>query len=280
MNTNKTLLVIHSHSKVNDMVARHWPWYRLGGTDILGIGRVDTHCEWPADIEFTHNIGREGYCNDGDNLCRRLVDTFHYLVNTPKLLGYSDFCLIEADCILTRPLPEHTGGFVTTLAGGHSPGFKGNQFFHPPWWADRNTAALIAFHGMSMLDHKDTEKGFHDRFIGWLFQMVPLKWTRANSFTRNALDRPEHIGAAIRAILVDRAFCVHGVKTEDQLKQLLIGLPEIAQCPQCKRWVADNDGFGVLAHLEPAYKGGCGYCSHPNSLEGKCGLCGKETPCK
>lgn len=52
-----------------------------------------------------------------------------------------------------------------------------------------------------------------------------------------------------------------------------------SQCPQCKAWVKDPDGFGVLAHLKPAHADGCGYCSHPtrtSDTEGAwdCGLCG------
>lgn len=41
------------------------------------------------------------------------------------------------------------------------------------------------------------------------------------------------------------------------------------QCPRCGKWIDDNDGFGVLAH------GACGYCSHPSTLDGTCGICGE-----
>ncbi len=50
------------------------------------------------------------------------------------------------------------------------------------------------------------------------------------------------------------------------------------QCPGCGAWVDDFDGFGVLGHTKPAYKDGCGYCSHPTrDLEPHgwvCGICG------
>lgn len=48
------------------------------------------------------------------------------------------------------------------------------------------------------------------------------------------------------------------------------------QCPECGAWVADHDGFGVLAHTKPAYKDGCGYCSHPTRDGGVCGICGDD----
>jgi hypothetical protein len=31
------------------------------------------------------------------------------------------------------------------------------------------------------------------------------------------------------------------------------------QCPKCREWVDDFDGFGVLIHDE------CGYCCHPSA---------------
>lgn len=39
-----------------------------------------------------------------------------------------------------------------------------------------------------------------------------------------------------------------------------------SQCPACKEWQDDYDGFGVLACP-------CGYCSHPSITDGICGLC-------
>ena len=49
--------------------------------------------------------------------------------------------------------------------------------------------------------------------------------------------------------------------------------PEM-QCPKCKAWLPDFDGFGVLAHTKPAYADGCGYCSHPALADGVCEICG------
>jgi len=56
--------------------------------------------------------------------------------------------------------------------------------------------------------------------------------------------------------------------------------PEVpkSQCPKCGKWELDYDGFGILAHVKPEYPNGCGYCSHPSTLDGKCGICGEERP--
>jgi hypothetical protein len=48
----------------------------------------------------------------------------------------------------------------------------------------------------------------------------------------------------------------------------------MAACPSCGVHEPDYDGFGILAHLKPAYLNGCGYCSHPARKDDVCELCG------
>lgn len=47
-------------------------------------------------------------------------------------------------------------------------------------------------------------------------------------------------------------------------------------CPQCKREEPDFDGFGMLAHVKPAYEHGCGYCTHASITGGVCDYCGSN----
>jgi len=42
-----------------------------------------------------------------------------------------------------------------------------------------------------------------------------------------------------------------------------------AQCPRCKQWQDDDDGFGVLSCA-------CGYCAHAASNDGVCEFCGER----
>lgn len=44
-----------------------------------------------------------------------------------------------------------------------------------------------------------------------------------------------------------------------------------SQCPRCKAWQDDYDGFGVLSCA-------CGYCAHPATDGGACALCGAVQP--
>ena len=59
----------------------------------------------------------------------------------------------------------------------------------------------------------------------------------------------------------------------DSIEDAMFEVPD-AQCPRCGRWEPDYDGFGILAHTQPAYDHGCGYCSHPAIDNGECGICG------
>jgi hypothetical protein len=42
-----------------------------------------------------------------------------------------------------------------------------------------------------------------------------------------------------------------------------------AQCPKCKMWHDDFDGFGVLDCV-------CGYCTHASATDGQCDVCGER----
>jgi hypothetical protein len=49
-------------------------------------------------------------------------------------------------------------------------------------------------------------------------------------------------------------------------------------CPRCGAEHPDFDGFGMLAHVKPAFPDGCGYCTHPSRDDGVCGYCGDVRP--
>lgn len=207
------------------MVKRHWPYYRLSGCDILGIGRTNQKCEWPSDINYVHDIGESGHVGRG-NLPLRLVTAFEYMATTKQFNGYDRFCLIEADSIFTRPMPAAAKWFSANLACGPAPGFRGNLGFHCPWIADHMIACAIAGHGYRMIANGDIERGWPDRFIGWLVEKNEIPWSKANTYSRNALDRPEYVEQAREAIR-NGVYHVHGIKTLQQLAALadLIPLP-------------------------------------------------------
>lgn len=211
---SSTLLLIHSYPGANETFARHWDYFyrRSGAAHVIGIGTDDGKCVFPEGCG-SYNIGQNAYA--GRSLIERLVQTFQLCATSGK--QYEDFCLIEYDTILA-PLEPHPGGFVTHLAGHQSQGFKSQVYYHTPWWADRQIASQIAEHGAQMLRENDIERGFPDRFLGWMFerfQMGPV--VPAKAYSQNTLDRPELIEGARQALMNGARF-VHGVKSLSQLR--------------------------------------------------------------
>lgn len=220
----QTLLVIFSHSKANETVRRHWPYYLNSGCDILGVGRTDTHCQWPVpDGRFIGeiNVGKESYAN-GDNHIVRFLDTLEHCMNAPELKKYKAWAFIEYDGVLFAPIPTpRIDTFYGKRAGYKDQGFLGQQYLHTPWIFDRIMAGRVLKAGRAMLQAGLIERGFLDRWFGLMIDLYDLDWkdTGAETYTQNSLDTTEKISDARRAIAAG-CFYVHGIKTESQLKEL------------------------------------------------------------
>lgn len=218
----KTLVVILSHSLANETVGRHWPLYLNGGCDILGVGRTDTHCVWPAvGQRFIGSIavGVESYAS-GDNHIRRFLDVLEILLTRDEYKPYNAFLLTEYDIGLFAPVPDiKPGQFITLLQGGGSDGFFASRFYHTPWYMDRIVAGRILRYGRRMLAVGLIERGFIDRFLGLMVDLYDIEVTPAKAYSANTLDTPEKIADAGKAIREGAWHC-HGLKTADQLRQL------------------------------------------------------------
>lgn len=224
MLTNKPLLVVLSHSGANETVSRHWPWYARGEADILGVGRQGTKCEWPPYEGFTGHhgfigsidIGQESYAN-GSNHNERLLAVLNHCV---KKTRYTSFCVIEYDCLLFKPLIFNEPGawFISTPAGGKSPGFSGTRFYHCPWWFSREMAIQVLDWGDRMLSAGLIEQGFIDRWLGLMSDLYPMQLTNSGWYSRNTIGL-ENVAEARTAIAAG-AHGVHGVKTAEVLEAL------------------------------------------------------------
>lgn len=210
----KTLLVVFSHSTANDLIARHWPFYLNAECDILGVGREDTQCLWPTSYRLigTVNIGKEGYAQ-GDDLPRRLVRTWEHCLRLP----YDEFVIIEADCIILKPIPQLAPGLHGALVGHRSAGYHAADFYHPPWGSDRETTKLLVKYGHRLLNCGLYENGFPDRWLGLLRELYDIPFTPTDTYSQNRLDMPQYIADARKAI-ADGKWAIHGVKTEAELK--------------------------------------------------------------
>lgn len=221
----KPLLAILSYQKANDMVMRHFPWYRKAGCDILGVGREDTTCLWPAvDAQFVGSIkcGRDSYVN-GDNLIRLHLEVLQRFgeIEAPF---YTHIVLTEPDAIFVKPLPELPLGMMGTPVGFRSDGFHGSTYMHGPWIFDIVTARQVVELGMRMLNCGLIERGFPDRFYGLMLDLWPeIGFTKFPGYSQNRLDRPEYVAQAREAI-AQGAYYVHGIKTEQELRAVTEGL--------------------------------------------------------
>lgn len=232
----KPLLVILGYQNAKATIYRHWKYYEASGCDIMGVGRVDKHVDWPYPIGersfvFKCDIGVDSYVN-GDNLPKQFVDLLAVLLDAPALKDYPSFFITEHDAIFTGPIPdrserhdEDSGLWTIRAAGGLDANFRGENCFHPPWWIDRYTAWQMCMYGRRMLKARLIENGFPDRFIGLMADLYSISWKSINGFSVNLIDRPEYVACARSAIIDDKAFYVHGIKTAQQLQAVTEGLP-------------------------------------------------------
>lgn len=211
------------------MVERHWPYYLKTGYDILGVGRLDSICNFPAaeGLVAETAIGKDEYVN-GDNLplmhvrALEFAMSMDYMDDDGQAQPYDLFCLTEPDAVFFKPLPLHRGGLMATYCGGNSPGFLGSFFCHGPWYFDRNSAFKAVEFGKRMIARGLIERGFPDRFWGLWCDLYGVRFTPLNptySYSVNRIDRPEYVQQAREAVAKGVCY-VHGVKTQEELNAI------------------------------------------------------------
>jgi hypothetical protein len=126
--------------------------------------------------------------------------------------------MIEYDSVFLKKPPEHPGGLHTRLAGGPLGGkFKAQRFYHTPWWADREAAAIIVEEGNNLIIEEEYENGSPDVFLGLIADRRPdLKISESHTWSCNGNDfqnRKEHAARAID----EGAWYLHGIRTREEL---------------------------------------------------------------
>lgn len=240
----KPVVAILSHSGANATVQRHWPLYLNCGCDIVGIGRTDTHCQWPAESgQFigSMDIGQESYAKGDNHICR-FLELVEWFLTDAMMKSYTHLVVIEYDGVFFAPVPKlKINTFYGKLAGGKSDGFLGSMYIHTPWCMDRLCAGNVLKHGRAMLKAGLIEQGFLDRWFGLMIDLYDLQWrdTGAGTYTHNTLDTPEKIAEAGRAV-AEGAWYVHGLKTAEQLRKLSHAIHEGLHRRQDARTTVDT----------------------------------------
>lgn len=205
-------MAIHSHFLANERVKRHWPFYERAGADkIIGIGREDTEVWFPGGITV-FNIGKDSYV-DGDNLCKRLVQTFERMLEFEQ---YDNLIVIEQDTIFYRRIPDIVG-YASHRAGGEQNGFKAKTFWHNPWCADRASAEAFICEGNKMIIDGDIEGGEPDHFWGRAIERMNAKCNHIPGYTQNTLQTEQEAIDAANTCLYKGGLFVHGVDYEETL---------------------------------------------------------------
>lgn len=234
----KLLVAIHAHAEVTPVLQRHWPYYWNSGGDLLIVGRKDKRVGYPKEtpsgrVALYTEIGNE--CGPGgsvDNHIERFLETIHRFL----AMGTHDILAVtEYDTLWFHPLSAEiekvdplwfTHRFHAYLCSNEQPsdnGWHHRMFWHQPWIMSQDIARKIFNAGQALLRLRLTERGFVDRWLGMLLELydIPVEQTNARTFSVNAIDTPEFMAAARRAIKERDIYFIHGVKTETQMKELL-----------------------------------------------------------
>lgn len=224
-----TLLAIISHPKDNELVHRHWPYFKMTGWDILGCGTADRKCEWPEPAIRRLDTGVKGVrmTPAGSSifgLVQQELDIWEWFLNHKE---YSSVCVVEADNLFTRKPPRHPGGglyLVTVIPNYSRPGiFKTPVYFSTPRWADRPCAEKLFKHGKEMLFRGDHEHWISDRFPARICHEHKIPFLNQPAWSPSAF----HWGASIydeawerdaRAAVSIGCYCLHSVKHPWQLR--------------------------------------------------------------
>ena len=195
------LIVILAYGGAQPIFDRHMPLWKRHGVPIL------VACPHTALVETTENrwlTGPDGYC------CAHTVTRWRWLLrNLVAHTKHSHYVFFEYDSFyLGRELPTESG-FRGTIAPNVDGAFLGETYPCPPWSMDSETLKRI----LPMAFCDTTENGVDDRMLGaWcLMAGIPMANFTDSGYIMNTI-LPEHYPEMERAVTVDKAKWIHGVK--------------------------------------------------------------------
>jgi len=221
-----TLLAIISHPKDNELLVRHWPYFRKLGWPILGCGTVDQKCVWPEPVARldTGKLGTKATPAGSSifGLVEQELDIWQWFLSHSTA---DSVCVVEADNLFVRRPPEHPGHglyLVTQLPNYNRKGvFKTVVYFSTPRWADRQCAAKLLHYGREMFKAGDHEHWISDRFPAHICHQHHIPWLGQPAWSPSAHvwggTREEVWRRDARAAVKMGVYCLHAVKEQWQL---------------------------------------------------------------
>lgn len=238
-----TLLAIISTEHDNELIARHWPFFKRSGAAILGCGTGDRKCVWPEKIPEL-NTGTLGIRQTPAGksiwgLCQQEIDIWRYFL---EKTNHDSVCVVESDNLIVRKLPEHPGDglYLVTLLANYTPVglFKTPVYFQTPRWADRKCAEKLYKYGVEMLRNGEHEWWISDRFPAWITHKHKIPYIAQPAwspfaFVWDAKDYDKAWVRDMRASVKIGNYCLHSVKTEWQLAEVKNVIKECGlPCPE------------------------------------------------
>jgi len=235
---SRTLLAIISSGRDNDLVKRHWPYFKLTEWDILGVGTEDKKCEWPEPVERidTGKIGTKmtpaGSAIFG--LIQTELEIWQYFLDHKE---YGSVSVVEADNLFVRKPPEHPGDgvyLVTVLPNYSRPGlFATPVYFSTPRHADRQCAEQLLAHGNAMFSRGDVQHFISDRFTAHICQQHRVPWIGQPGWSQSAFywgakDWQTAWVRDARAAIKIGCYVLHSCKHQWQLDALSDLIPQHA----------------------------------------------------
>lgn len=228
---SKTLLAIISAPQDNALVERHWPYFRLTGWDIMGAGSEDGKCEWPEPV-MRLDTGKMGKrVTRGISaiwgLCDQELDILEAFLKTKY-----EFCaIVESDNVWVRRPPDHPGGllYLINLMTNLHPGiFATPVYASTPRICDRETAGHLIHWGRLMMARGDNELFISDRFMMKVAFTGRIRFQHFPSWTSfplmwSGMPVTEAFIKDARAAIHLGNFCLHGIKTAEQLERITEG---------------------------------------------------------
>lgn len=225
------LLAIISCPKDNELIERHWPYFKMLHWPILGCGSNDGRCEWPEPM-LRLDTGKPGKINTpaGSSIYGLVEQELDILRFFLEETTYDSVCIVEGDNLFVRQPPKHQGGYMITLLPNHErPGlYRTSFYFSTPRWPDRETAQRLYACGMKMFHQGETEFCMSDRFPAWVCQKHRIQYRAQNAWSPSVYANSNELWLSeARTAIKQGAFCLHSVKTKEQLDALKDLLPKV-----------------------------------------------------
>lgn len=229
---SKTLMAILSSPQDNEMVARHWPYFKMTGWDIVGCGTVDGGCQWPEPImRFdTGQLGKR--ITNGISAIWGLVPQEIEILKMFLTTNYQTLVINEADNVwVKRNPPSHPGGMlylINLMTNLHRGIFNTPVYASTPRICDRETAEHLVHWGSKMIAQGDVEYWISDRFMMKVAFTGQLRFQHYPSWTSfpmawSGMPVTEAFIKDARAAIHLGNYSLHGIKTAEQLERITEG---------------------------------------------------------